>query len=196
MTDLLPPHDDIALALEDLGAALGASGLHGLLTGLACTGTAVLPEVKLRALLIAELDVDEGALDDASFRALQQLDQIMRRQLADDEFGFELLLPEDDLLLAERVRAMAEWCAGFLGGFGVGAGGRRDGDLSADVRTLLRNISEFTRAEAGGDEAASVDAAEKDFAELVEYLRIAALTIFLELARPRDGGRTPSSPVH
>lgn len=191
MTDLLlPPHDDIDLALEDIGAALGASEVHGLLAGLACAGVAW-PEAKLRALLSEELDVD---LDDGTFRELRELDQLARRQLLDDDLGFELLLPEDDLPLADRVGAMAEWCSGFLAGFGTGTAGRSEREFSEDVRGLLATIGEFSRAEVGED--AGDDEAERDFMELVEYLRIAALTIFLEIVKPRDGGPAPATPVH
>ena len=173
MTDLLPPYDDIDLALEDIGAALGASEVHGLLAGLACTGT-VLPEAKFRTLLADELDVDP---DEATYRDLREMDGIVRCQLKDDELGFELLLPDDYQPLADRVHAMAQWCDGFLAGFGTGTGGRREQDLPEDTRTLLGTIGEFTRVDVGdetGDESA-----ERDYLELVEYLRIAALSIFL-----------------
>ncbi|MFZ5723632.1 MAG: UPF0149 family protein [Pseudomonadota bacterium] len=190
-TELLPPHDDIDLALEDIGAAGGASSVHGLLSGLACGGHG-LPEAKLRALLADELDAD---LDDVTFRELRRLDEITRRQLADDELGFELLLPEDDRPLAERVAGMAEWCEGFLGGFGTASAGRHDRDLPEDVRMLLDTIGEFTRAEVG-DDTDGDDEAERNYMELVEYLRIAALTIYMEIVQPRDGGPGAEAPVH
>lgn len=190
MTDLLPPHDDIDLALEDIGAAGGASSVHGLLSGLACAG-AGLPEAKLRALLADELDVD---IDDATFRELRSLDGILRRQLTNDELGFELLLPDDDRPLTERVTGMAQWCEGFLAGFGTGTAGRKDRDFPEDVRLLLDTIGEFTRAEPGADDGD--DEAERNYMELVEYLRIAALTIHLEVAQPRSGGPGADVPVH
>ncbi len=193
MTDLLPPHDDVSLALEDIGAALGAAEVHGLLAGLACSGSA-LAEAKLRALLNVELDIE---LDEATWRDLRAIAQTARRQLADDNLGFELLLPEDDLPLADRVQAMAQWCVGFLAGFGNGTGGRPEQELPEDVRMLLGTMAEFTRAEIGEDDVgAGEEAAERDFVEIVEYLRIAALSIFLEMAKPRDGGPAPDTLVH
>lgn len=189
MTDLLPPHDDIDLALEDLGAAIGAAEVHGLLAGLACAGT-TLPAAQLRSLLDGELDV---ALDETTFRELREINATVRQQLDDDELGFELLLPEDDRPLPERVEAMAQWCVGFLAGFGTGTGGRATRDFPDDVRDLLASISEFTRAESEGE---GDEEAEREFAELVEFLRIAALTIFLELVEPRDGRPAPDTPLH
>lgn len=176
-TDLLPPHDDIDLALEDIGAAGGASAVHGLLSGLACAG-AGLPEAKLRALLADELETD---LDDVTFRELRRLDGITRRQLLDEELGYELLLPEDDQPLSDRVAAMAEWCDGFLAGFGNATAGRKDQDLPEDVRMLIGTIGEFTRAEVGESDGGEED--ERNYTELVEYLRIAAMTIHMELVK-------------
>ncbi len=180
-TDLLPPFDDIDLALEDLGASGGAASAHGLLAGLACGG-ASWPEAKLRAVLVDELDAD---LDDEVYRALRKLDGITRRQLLDDELGFEVLLPEDDQSLSVRVAAMVQWCEGFLAGFGTATGGRKEHELPEDVRTLLGTISEFTRAEA--DENDNDEESERNYMELVEYLRIAALTIHMEIV----GGGQP-----
>lgn len=189
MSEFLPPHDDIDLALEDAGAALGAAAVHGLLTGLACGGLA-LPPPRLRSLLAAELDAE---VDDALFAALSGLDRCLRRQLASDDLGFELLLPDDDVALAGRVTAMAQWCDGLLAGFGTGTGGRADRDFPEDVRLLLSTIADFTRAEVGSEED---EDAERDFAELVEYLRIAALTLFLEVGRPRDNDHPPLGSLH
>lgn len=187
MSDLLPPFDDIDLALEDIGAAQGAAAIHGLLSGLACAG-AELPDARLCALMAEALDVDLPA---DTVRDLLAMNRTLRSQFEDEDLGFELLLPEDDQPLADRVRCMAEWCDGFLGGFGQGSGNRSDADLTPDVRDLIASLGEFTRAEVG-DETEGEEA-ERDFAELVEYLRIAAMTIFTEMALQREP--PPVAPV-
>lgn len=190
MSELLPLHDDVDVALEDLGAALGAAAAHGLLAGMACGGLD-LPAARLRGMLCAELDVD---LDDATFAGLQAVNRVTREQLADDELGFELMLPEDDVALPARVRAMAAWCEGFLAGFGAATGGRRDADFTDDVRQLLSTIGDFTRAEVGDAEVD--EEAERDFTELAEYLRIAALTLFLEVGQATPGASPPPDGLH
>lgn len=190
MSELLPLHDDVDVALEDLGAALGAAAAHGLLAGMACGGLD-LPAARLRGMLCTELDVD---LDESTFATLQAVNRITRAQLADDELGFELLLPEDDVALPVRVRAMVAWCEGFLAGFGSGTGGRRDADFPEDVRQLLSTIGDFTRAEV--EEADVGDDAERDFTELAEYLRIAVLTLFLEVGQPAPGVAPPADGLH
>jgi len=188
MPPLLPPHDDLDLSLEDLGAALGAAEVHGLLTGIACAGT-TLAAADLRGLLEGELD---AALDDEAFREWRQVDATVHRQLDDDDLGFEILLPEDDRPLAERVEAMASWCSGFLAGFGTATGGTDDARLPAEVRDLLASIGEVSRAEADVDD----EDAEREYAEVLEFLRIAALTIYLELVEPRSGGPAPGTALH
>lgn len=184
MSDLLPLYDDVALALEDCRAAIGPAALHGMMTGMAAAGLA-LPPARLLAVLAGELD---AAVDEDTRDLLLAMDRTLRRQLADDDLGFEILLPEDDQPLAVRVAGMAQWCDGFLGGFGAGTGDRKDTDFPEDVQALLLNVAEFTRAEA--DEGEADEEAERDFMEVVEYLRIAVLTIYTELAMPR----TPEHP--
>lgn len=190
MSELLPLHDDIDVALEDLGATLGAAAAHGLMAGMACGGLD-LPAARLRGMLCAELDVD---LDEATFATLQAVNRITRAQLVDDNLGFELLLPEDDVALPARVRAMVAWCEGFLAGFGAGTGGRRDGDFPEDVRQLLSTIGDFTRAEVSDTDVD--EDAERDFMELAEYLRIAALTLFLEVGQAAQGVAPPPDGLH
>lgn len=190
MSQLLPPHDDLDLSLEDLGAALGAAEVHGLLTGVACAGT-TLAAGDLRGFLEGELDT---ALDEDAFREWRQVDATVHRQLDDDDLGFELLLPDDDRPLTERVAAMANWCSGFLAGFGSASGDIDEARLPADVRDLLGSISEISRADADAHE--EDEDAEREYAEVLEYLRIAALTIYLELAEPRDGGPAPGAALH
>lgn len=187
MTDLLPPYDDIDIALEDAGAGLDAAGLHGLLAGMACVVPALPPAV-LRGRLDEELDVK---VDERTFAALQGVDRIVHAQLRDEEFGFELLLPEDDAALADRVAALASWCEGFLAGFGGTAARPGAGALSADVQAILATIGDFTRAEIGEDEGG--DESERDYMELVEYLRVAVLTLFAETA---GAGQPPARGTH
>lgn len=190
MAEQLPPHDDIDLALEDLHASLGASGSHGLLSGLACAGRQ-LAAASLRSLLNQEL---EAEVDDETFRVLRRLDDLLRAQLTNSGLGFDLLLPDDELPLATRVEALAGWCEGFLAGFGNGAAGRRDRELPADVRELLDSIGQIALAEADGED--DNEEGERHYMELVEFLRVAVLTVFLEMAEPRDGSAPDDATMH
>jgi hypothetical protein len=161
----------------------GSSGtrLHGALAGALCAeaagdGTA--------AAVAEALGIAAGALAlDALGAALAQVEA----RLLDAELGFTPLLPDDDAPLAERVGRLAEWCESFVDGFSSGGGaGQR---LSADASELLLDISAIAGELEPGSLAQGDEQDERDYVEIVEFLRVAALNLFGERAQ-RAGTRT------
>ena len=93
-------------------------------------------------------------------------------QLGDRSFGFELLLPEADAPLMVRSGALFDWCRGFLGGFGLAAGGNPR--LSEEGSEALGDIAKLAAAqpqEEGDDED------EAALAEIEEFVRVATLLL-------------------
>ena len=118
------------------------------------------------------------------------------RALRGDELEFAPLLPDDDSPLAERTIAMAQWCQGFLYGFGVSTAdqssgqvsGKRDSKLSPEIREVLHDFAQLARATVGEVEPTEED--ENDYAEIVEYLRVGAQLIHDELQRGKPSPHT------
>lgn len=147
---------------------------HGTLTGLLCIDNDT-PGGK------AVEDVESEMLDSA----LDALREITLNGLFDPELSFTPLLPDDEVDLEQRVQALARWCAGFL--YGLSATGQFNPDnLSQESRELVEDLTELSRANLTqeDDEAGT---AEADYAELVEYVRVAAQTLFLEFRPKREG---------
>ena len=93
--------------------------------------------------------------------------------LLDDEFEFELFLPEDDESnLIERVDALRQWCKGFL--FGIGFANKAT-KFSQQTQAILKDVAEITKLDA--DIELEDEEAENDFMELTEYLRAAVLAL-------------------
>lgn len=93
--------------------------------------------------------------------------------LLDDEFEFELILPEDDESnLIERVDAVRQWCKGFL--FGIGFANKAT-KFSQQTQEILKDVAEITKLDA--DIELEDEEAENDFMELTEYLRAAVLAL-------------------
>lgn len=93
--------------------------------------------------------------------------------LLDDEFEFELFLPEDDESnLIERVDAVRQWCKGFL--FGIGFANKAT-KFSQQTQEILKDVAEITKLDA--DIELEDEEAENDFMELTEYLRAAVLAL-------------------
>lgn len=186
MTDVLH-YADLAAALARLGVSDEASAYHGALCGALCRQA---PEA-LDPLSLLE-DGDPG--DDAAGRAtLSSLRDATARALADPEGRFAPLLPEDDVALDERARSLGAWCEGFLHGLAAHVHLELR-DCSSEVREIVADFAQFTRAALDG--AGDPEVEENAYAELVEYVRVGAQLIYLELhPRPPPAGRA-SQTVH
>ncbi len=161
---------DVAEVLEAVGAHAGAAEAHGMLTGM-LTGA----EEPTQAQWIAEVLADTEPRGEAARACLEMLSMLYDEtvtELADDSMGFLPLLPsEEDEALAERSRALAGWCGGFLFGLGRTEPGS-DSDLPAEVREYLTDMAEISRVAAEPDEE---EEDEDAYTELVEYVRVGVL---------------------
>jgi yecA family protein len=168
--------DEFADHLLDQGVQASPAQLHGCLSGLLCAGAPSEPEYGLDAVSQA-LHVD---LYGELANRIMQLFTVTAAALQDDEFTFQPLLPDDDAEIAERTAELANWCEGFLTGFAYLVAGEdaSGGALSQDASEVLSDIAAMAQAQLGDSE--DEDEAENSFAELVEYLRVAVVNIFME----------------
>lgn len=175
-----PPlsHAELARALETLHLGMGASDLHGSLTGYLCAGGSAGVEEWPAALEI-EPDAPRGsmALRDET---LQRLYRDCRAQLDDPDLGFEPLLPGADAPVERRADALVEWCRGFLGGVGLAGSGTPF--LSADANEVLADFSRIAASRFDYDDAEEDESA---LSEVLEFVRVGVLLLHTELLRPR-----------
>jgi len=175
--------DEIADHLLDQGVQASPAQLHGCLSGLLSAGAPEESEHGLDALQ-QTLGLDlHGELADR----VMQLYAFTALALRDEGFTFLPLLPDDEEELELRTAALASWCEGFLAGFAcqIATSDTAAGALSQQAGEVLTDIAAMAQAVASDDEAE--DEAEDSFCELVEYLRVAVVNIFLEGATARDG---------
>ncbi len=183
-----PDHDELATLLFRLGYTETAAHFHGALCGALCV-------VDVDKLDVVEL-LQEGATEPeaADTRALVRLRDVSCADLLSTEMGFEPLLPSDAFPLAARVEALADWCGGFL--FGLSS--RRTLDIrgmSEEARETLKDLTQFTQA--GFDPAGDPEAEENAYAEVVEYVRVGAQLLYLELRpRPPAAAEESNATVH
>ncbi|TAL07641.1 MAG: hypothetical protein EPO03_04840 [Porticoccaceae bacterium] len=176
--DRVSRFENLRAAFAALNVPLDPAEWHGLLCGATVGGlrspTAVLDLLEAElATVVVEAPMRSALTDIAADAATD---------LARFDYGFQLLLPVDDAPLNLRVQALAAWCQGFLAGLGQGGGAR---GLSADTASALGDFAAIGRADADVD---GTEEDERDFVELVEYVRAAVLVIDAELrarqARP------------
>jgi uncharacterized protein len=166
----LPSADEVDAAAAAMRLATGASELHGALSGWIAGGGAVTPR------WLAQVMADPS-LPDASSDALARLAEATQGQLEDRDFGFELVLPGEDDTLERRSGALFDWCRGFVGGFGLAAGAASG--LSEEGTEALADIARLAGAQAQDD---GDDEDEAALAEIVEFVRVAALLLHGDVA--------------
>lgn len=169
--------DEIANHLLEQGLQTSPSELHGVLCGLLAGGADTSAEAGLAGIARAmglELHGDLAAL-------VMALYGLTNAALSDEEFGFQPLLPDDDVDIRQRVGALAGWCRGFLTGFSQAFAAVASGDTGE----ILKDIAAIADAEV--EPLEEEEESENSFAELVEYLRFAVLNVFMDtLAEERD----------
>lgn len=170
----LPDFDLLADVMISEGVlTLSPSELHGLITGQLSAGARFDSDTLLRVLCelmnVTQLDHEVTKV------TLIELYQATLFQLQDEDFGFRLLLPDDDQEMSQRVDALSSWCSGFLAGFGMYLG---DHSMSETLKEGLQDLSEIAQVSSAPEELSAED--EAGLLELQEYVRMAALFMFTE----------------
>jgi uncharacterized protein YgfB (UPF0149 family) len=170
-------------ALGDARGALSLSEAHGCLCGALCINDQY-PLTRWTDEVLAD-EVEPAASDVRKIihATLQTVHNDTLSALRGDEMEFAPFLPDDDAPLADRTVAMAQWCQGFLYGFGATSGGKPLGKLSTEIQEVLHDFTQLARATVG--EVEPTDEDESDYAEIIEYLRIGAQLIHDELQAAR-----------
>jgi yecA family protein len=191
-------HDSLDDALKRCGATWDAAQTHGLLLGwLSVAGTEsgfawlsqVLEGTNAGSPLRGECEVMLSTLFESTYR-----------QLSERQSEFEPLLPNDQDSGTIRTAALARWCEGFLHGLvSSDHGDALKERLAAEpVADIIKDMLQITRA--AMDEDSDDETNEAAYAELVEYLRVAAQLTFEELVESRrattsDGHQDSESEV-
>ncbi|GAB1255730.1 YecA family protein [Aurantivibrio plasticivorans] len=179
-TQTLPSFDGLADQFLSLGALNSPAELHGMICGHLCGGGRYSHGEWLKAAK-EFLDCSQS-VDGESEQLLIQIYQTTLSQLRDQEFSVLLLLPDDDTDLEQRIVSLGHWCHGFLTGFGT-SGLSGDTQMSAETADALRDFAAFVQI---SPEDALDDDSENDYMEIVEYIRVALLTIFMEIGVHSD----------
>lgn len=160
----LPGWDDVAGAADRAQLSSTPAELHGALCGWLAAGGG--DSRSWPALVLADPMLPAPVAGDA----LDRLRTACVAQLADTDFGFELLLPDADDLVA-RAGAMFAWCRAFLGGFGLALGEKK---LSGDGEEALGDIANLAAARV---DDVDPEGDEEALTEIEEYLRMAVLLL-------------------
>ncbi len=177
MASTAPDFDQLNDLLQRLGALQTAAELHGFLTGQLAGGKRFSRGEWLRA-AAEQGDVSQNP-DEVEGDVLFATYQHTVSELTRSDMGFQMLLPEDDDPLADRVDGLGQWCQGFLLGLGLSGVDTETTELADTLRDLA------AIAQIGSDDSTGEDS-ENDFFAISEYVRMSAVDIFWQFNRAAD----------
>ena len=164
---------DFEDVLATAGSLADAAEAHGSLCGALCS----MSPYKMQD-WVNEILPDGAALSDEAAAMIEKVFTATATSFGEQGMEFEPLLPDDESPLNGRADALALWCTGFL--YGLGTGHISDLEaLNGDVGEIVRDFTEISRAT--GDDAEADESNEQAYAELVEFIRVAAQVVFEEL---------------
>ncbi len=157
-----------------------ASEVHGLIVGCICNHlkTGLTPD--LLTLLEPQAKSKQPQYADVE-SMLYDLYRHTSEQLFDSKESFDLVLPDEEQGLTERVNGVASWCKGFLLGLLYNDQFSID-QLPENGAEIARDMLEISEAAAGIEDedggASSEQQEEWALAELHEYIKVGAQLIF------------------
>lgn len=161
------------------GSNLHGAEIHGVLTGLVCAG---LPyESPDYITFVNDLFNNGEGLPSKIKSVIKLLFSDIWKNILDDNYGFQMLLPDDDESMAERSSALSVWVQGFNLGFGLQQ--KNTAIVSADVKEVLSDFAEIANL---SDEMEEDEENEQAYFEISEYVRISAVLCFTELGSAPD----------
>ncbi len=170
--------------LERSKAESGAAEAHGLCCGLLSTGLENSEDCWLAELFPEPSPGD--VLRKECVSVVRYVVEYSETQLNSTDCDFTLFLPAEQVGVGQRSVALGLWCAGFLGGLGLGE--VKLASLSADARELLTDFGQISRVDASQVEG---EDNERAYIELVEYVRVGVMLIYEELRHSKAEGQAP-----
>jgi hypothetical protein len=162
----------------NLNTDASPSSFHGFLCGqLSCSDA---DSDELLAVLIQWLSLDAETAD-AAQDSLIRFSQSCLSDLQSDNFLFQPLLPDDELPLSERLLALGDWCSHYISG--IGEGMRSKLDMNDEFKEVLEDIAGIGQI---STDYSIEDDSERDYVELVEYIRVAVKLVFTDLCPERS----------
>ena len=171
----------LTTTLEQEGISVDASETHGIQVGIFCgkSGTQNEPsDLSWQTILQDALHYE--ALPPKTLGVLTDLQKQIQESFQDLNFDLNLLLPDNNETLEKRVMALGDWCRGFLCGLGL-AGVTIENLETEIVKEIIQDLSQIAHIDTHTSFDAYEEDNEKNYSDLVEYIRVATQNVQIEL---------------
>ncbi|MBS0290404.1 MAG: UPF0149 family protein [Proteobacteria bacterium] len=164
-----PDYDIFGNYLFTAGTPLSPAYLHGQMVATLCVapqeGQQTFNHLLAHIPLLSKIS-NESKLIESLFRQTQH-------QLRSFE-GIKLMLPDDETPLTWRLEALVNWCEGFLEGFS---------EALTEKPSVKEILTDFEQIKLLSFDAIENEENEKNYMEIVEFVRIGVLFIYDEYRR-------------
>lgn len=157
------------------------SELHGALCGRLAAGARI-QEGDWLAMVCEHMGLPQtGAEDSATLHdfMLAAYGETLER-LKSVDMSFRPLLPDDDYAIEQRLEALISWVRGFLEGMALSAG-ESLGQAPDEIRELIEDLVAISQL---SDQEEQDNESEQQLMEIIEYVRLGALSVFTEFNPP------------
>jgi yecA family protein len=159
-----------------------AAEVHGVMTGLVSAG--YIFEDSDYIIVINDMLNNSEGFPAAVKNTLKEMFNELWKNILDDSYSFQIMLPDDDETIMERANGLGHWVQGFNLGFGLQQ--KNKAKLSEDVQEVLNDFVDIANL---SDEMEEDEDTEQAFYEIAEYVRISALLCFTELGVPPESSQ-------
>ena len=170
----LADYGQLSNDLAGLELNVNLASLHGMVTGLMVGGASTQAEAYLRSLSMNK----SGPSYHQAINALFSMYTITQTCLLNFEFNFQLLLPNDEEALKDRLLSFVNWIQGFLQGLDKSGLCLEDFD-SDDTIDILQHLEDF--ADMDIDTLEDDEQDEQAYVDITEYVRLAVMQLFADL---------------
>ena len=168
------PYQPFAEHLKTIGVLASPSELHAQASAVLCVNKQTSFDQWLKN--ITEDYCVENP-DDANLRhVMSAVFDYAKEQLAKDDYSYQLLLPQDEFNLAERIEVLSDWVSTFLSA--LGTAGFVSESLGAECKEFIHDLDKIARID---NTIEGLEAEELDFIEITEYIRSGILILYVEM---------------
>ncbi len=172
----------VQAVLTSESVEMHAAEVHGVMTGLVAGGY-IFEDSDYLIVINDMLNNSEG-FPAAVKNTLKEMFNELWKNILDDSYSFQIMLPDDDETIMERANGLGHWVQGFNLGFGLQQ--KNKAKLSEDVQEVLNDFVDIANL---SDEMEEDEDTEQAFYEIAEYVRISALLCFTELGVPPESSQ-------
>jgi len=169
----------VQAVLTSESVKMHASEVHGVITGLVSAG--YIFEDSDYLVVINDMLNNGDGLPNAVKLTIKSMFSDIWKNILDDSYSFQMMLPDDDDTIMERANGLGHWVQGFNLGFGLQQ--KNKAKLSEDVQEVLNDFVDIANL---SDDMEEDEDTEQAYYEIAEYVRISALLCFTELGVPPE----------